>query len=807
MIDLERFHNSMEKYIVDFPRRWQEDKEYYKWEAVKHFQSTWNADAENFPEMLAQSLSKTSNLLANANNFPAGMIIDFARTAPEEVRAMFLSLFDENQDVYERILAFKQKAEELLHKYGNGAPQHFQTENAITTYLWLRYPDKYYIYKLGEAKNVAAELKSDYQFKKGAYAENIRNFFQLYDEINDAIRTKENPDISRLLYEHITDNCYPDTMLHILTVDFGFYISKFVVEGDLVDLPNEDWWPSIEEYSPGFSKENWLSILNNPKIIGPIWGGTLAAFYAAGGAATCAQLAEKTGESPFSISGRCTQLAKRIYKETKCHVLKQDGRTRYWPILFQGKNANSDIPGVFIWKLRPELKDALAEFDIIGKYGSPGIAPPYGVEEMELPEIDAEKLQSKAEFRRWFAPLIDSLLDLGGSAPRLAVHERIIESCGISEEDLGKKSKAGTTIIANQFDWARNYLNYEGFMDSSAPSGIWKLSDLGERILMTDDLAGKIIAKWVIIKAAQREGKPVPAIDLTQYYTYRNQVEKYSKSDFLKEVYATEARYDRLVAMLKKKKNIILQGAPGVGKTFAARRLAWSMMGQKDNSRVAFVQFHQSYSYEDFVMGYKPTGNGFELRKGLFYLFCEKAAQSPDKDFFFIIDEINRGNMSKIFGELLMMIEKDYRGEQVTLAYSGEPFSVPKNLYIIGMMNTADRSLAMIDYALRRRFSFFEMMPGFDSKGFTEYQNGLNNETFNELILRVQELNTAIMHDKSLGKGFCIGHSYFCGCEECTDEWMRDIVDYDIIPMLSEYWFDDSATLQRWENILRGVFQ
>ena len=154
-----------------------------------------------------------------------------------------------------------------------------------------------------------------------------------------------------------------------------------------------------------------------------------------------------------------------------------------------------------------------------------------------------------------------------------------------------------------------------------------------------------------------------------------------------------------------------------------------------------------------------------------------------------------------------MMIEKDYRGEQVTLAYSGEPFSVPKNLYIIGMMNTADRSLAMIDYALRRRFSFFEMMPGFDSKGFTEYQNGLNNETFNELILRVQELNTAIMHDKSLGKGFCIGHSYFCGCEECTDEWMRDIVDYDIIPMLSEYWFDDSATLQRWENILRGVFQ
>jgi 5-methylcytosine-specific restriction protein B len=206
-------------------------------------------------------------------------------------------------------------------------------------------------------------------------------------------------------------------------------------------------------------------------------------------------------------------------------------------------------------------------------------------------------------------------------------------------------------------------------------------------------------------------------------------------------------------------------------------------------------------------MGYKPTESGFELKKGIFYRFCQKAAKAPEKDFYFIIDEINRGNMSKIFGELLMLIEKDYRGVEATLAYSGEPFSVPKNLFIIGMMNTADRSLAMIDYALRRRFSFFEILPGFDSKGFAEYQNRLNSDTLNDLVQRVQELNTAITHDKSLGKGFCIGHSYFCGCEECTDEWLRDIVDYDIIPMLSEYWFDDTATLQRWENILHGVFQ
>ena len=250
-----------------------------------------------------------------------------------------------------------------------------------------------------------------------------------------------------------------------------------------------------------------------------------------------------------------------------------------------------------------------------------------------------------------------------------------------------------------------------------------------------------------------------------------------------------------------------MQGAPGVGKTFAAKRLAYSIMGEKDEGRIEFVQFHQNYSYEDFMMGYKPVNDGFELKYGIFYRFCQKAANQPDKDFFFIIDEINRGNMSKIFGELLMLIERDYRGTKATLAYNGMSFSVPKNLHIIGMMNTADRSLAMIDYALRRRFSFFDIEPGFNSAGFVKHQQKLNNETFSLLISKVQELNKEIILDKSLGKGFCIGHSYFCNQKECTDEWMQAIVDYDILPMLSEYWFDDLNKLQRWENILRGVFQ
>lgn len=156
-----------------------------------------------------------------------------------------------------------------------------------------------------------------------------------------------------------------------------------------------------------------------------------------------------------------------------------------------------------------------------------------------------------------------------------------------------------------------------------------------------------------------------------------------------------------------------------------------------------------------------------------------------------------------------MLIEKDYRGTKATLAYNGMSFTVPENLYIIGMMNTADRSLAMIDYALRRRFSFFDMDPCFESKGFIAYQLSLENETFDELIMKVIALNEDIRQDKSLGKSFCIGHSYFCGRkkENCTDEWLQSIVDYDILPMLQEYWFDDDSKVQRWNNILHGVFE
>lgn len=285
----------------------------------------------------------------------------------------------------------------------------------------------------------------------------------------------------------------------------------------------------------------------------------------------------------------------------------------------------------------------------------------------------------------------------------------------------------------------------------------------------------------------------------------------YDDKQFLKEVYMSEDDYYNLVELLEYKKNVILQGAPGVGKTFVAKRLAYSMIGTIDKNRVQMVQFHQSYSYEDFIEGLRPTKTGeFDVKAGVFKKFCDKARDDKDNAYFFIIDEINRGNLSKIFGELFMLIESDKRNSELQLLYSGDDFSVPDNVYIIGMMNTADRSIAMLDYALRRRFVFYDMKPGFDTEGFNRYSESLRNDKFNSLIKCVKELNEEISSDESLGEGFCIGHSYFCINGAIGEKTLSNIIQFELIPLIKEYWFDNSKMVEKWSNSLWhsiGIFQ
>jgi DNA polymerase III delta prime subunit len=279
----------------------------------------------------------------------------------------------------------------------------------------------------------------------------------------------------------------------------------------------------------------------------------------------------------------------------------------------------------------------------------------------------------------------------------------------------------------------------------------------------------------------------------------------YGVEDALSEVFLTQSEFTHIVDALGRRKNVILEGAPGVGKTYVAKRIAWSLMGEKDDSRVQMVQFHQSYAYEDFVQGWRPQAQGFSLQNGVFYRFCERARLDPSRKYVFIIDEINRGNLSKIFGELFMLIESDKRDVKyaVPLVYSPEEtFYVPNNVYLLGMMNTADRSLAMVDYALRRRFSFNRISPAFMSEGFSNYLTnaGATDDLIKKIQDRMGELNQVIAGDsRNLGPGYQIGHSFFVpedGAGNLDEDWYRGVVNEEIAPLLREYWFGREDQVQ-----------
>ncbi len=300
------------------------------------------------------------------------------------------------------------------------------------------------------------------------------------------------------------------------------------------------------------------------------------------------------------------------------------------------------------------------------------------------------------------------------------------------------------------------------------------------------------LAFWLMEGYANTDGRPSPIFTIDQAH---------------EDLFMPRERLKRLVASLRTGKNLILQGPPGTGKTFVARRIAWCVIGYEDDDPIEMVQFHQSYAYEDFVQGFRPTETGgFDLKDGVFHRFCERR-KKPDTPHVFIIDEINRGNLSRIFGELLMLIEADKRSEKYGLAltYSDDRFHVPENVHILGMMNTADRSLALVDYALRRRFAFETLEPAYGTTEFETYleEQGADPELIRRIAERMGELNEKIRKDNELGSGFEIGHSYFVPREgdETSDAWYEDIVDTQIEPLLREYWFDSptdvSATVAR----------
>lgn len=480
------------------------------------------------------------------------------------------------------------------------------------------------------------------------------------------------------------------------------------------------------------------------------------------------------------LSFAAWEISEKVNKEKKApktdDVLEEDNtsKTRYWTISLGNQS--------MYWEECQEAGIAIIGWDYLGNL-------------MAYPDRDSMRKAIQKELGTDRSCKHDSLATWQFS--------REIKPGDVIYVKKGMNKILGKGVVKSgyRFDENRNYYKHvigvewkcTGEWDSPDKLNVKALTELTKYTEFLQKLENVISGENL-----EQEKSVEPALQLNTY----------SKEDFLKDVYIEEEEYDTLVDLLMNKQNIILQGAPGVGKTYIAKRLAYSIMGVKDSERVSMIQFHQSYSYEDFIMGYRPTANGFELNTGVFYDFCKAAEDDSDNPYFFIIDEINRGNLSKIFGELFMLIENDKRGVQLQLTYRNEKFSVPKNVYIVGMMNTADRSLAMLDYALRRRFSFYELKPAFSSPKFRQYTDELECAALDKLIDAVIRLNIEVAQDDTLGEGFCIGHSYFSNLtDENIDSSLKRIVEYEIVPLLKEYWFDEKAKCDSWVETLRNVIK
>lgn len=818
-IDRNKLSTLIEEYLNDFSTYF--PREEYKWKAIQCFQDNWDIEAEDFPAMLDKSLSKTQNLLAAMSHYPRKMITKFAGLYTTDVKEMFKVLFDESRDLLDRVHFFANEAERLCKSWKPGL-NHYQNLNVISTYLWLRYPEKYYIYKPSVAKKLFTHFGLDFNSKKEGEGI-LTTVYSVYDQIAKALRASEIA--TRLVTEKLTDGDYSDSNRNTMAIDLGYYLYRYKDMPEVESEHNERevryWLCAVGEngskwdecYTDSVVRLGWDPVgrLDQFKTKEEIVS-RLQEVYHRNESFTNDSLAlwefvheMNVGDIIYAKKGRSTIIGKGVvdsdyYYDENRQTYKHVRKVRWtnkgeWtcgsPFAMKTLTEFTKYDD-FIREIESLISGNTAEIikpDITsGRYWWLNANPKvWRMSEWKVGEEQNYTLYNPDGNKR---RVFQNFLDAAEGDIVLCYETTPVKK--ITTIAQVSKANDGQQIWFKKIETLSEPVDYIAI--KSAP----ELARMEFLINPNGSFFSLAEEEYGFIMGLIRNDNDAE-IETVDYAPY-------TRKDFLNEVYMDSESYDELAELLKMKKNIILQGAPGVGKTFCAERLAYSLMGKKDDRRIKTIQFHQNYSYEDFIMGYKPVGASFELRKGVFYKFCIDAMNNPNEDYFFIIDEINRGNLSKIFGELLMMIEKDYRGKEITLAYSDQSFHVPENLYIIGMMNTADRSLALIDYALRRRFSFFDMKPGYDSDGFKDHVSGSDNKTFSKVIDLIREINRDIREDDSLGAGFEIGHSYFC-CkrEEISDSWVHRIVKYDIIPTLKEYWFDNEKKANDWIERLTKV--
>lgn len=813
MFDKELLSQAIVEYKNQFEKWWPDER--FKWEAVKYFQENWDIKAPDFSEMVTRTLDKQNvyySLLTSSKRFPVRTLINFSKHEPETVRTMFSVLFDEEKDIFDRITTFKNTSELLRQKYFPNDNQHFQDENSISTYLWLKYPDKYYIYKFSEVKAVSTVLNSDYMFKKGAYETNLRYGISFYNELCEELR--KDIELVSMLENAIDATCYSDPQLRTLTIDVGFFISRVIANSEKPSAEDlyPGWWPLLKDYNPNISKEQWRDFLETQREPFPSTLVMLKTMLELGGEATCKKLGEVLHIKPNACVMRGANLGRRAKKVFNLEPCMDKDVERFFAIPFLWKATVEENQELAIWRLRPELKAALEEMNLsdikvskntdkieIGQntilYGPPGTGKTYNTVCYAVAIIENKALEdvmSEAADEDGYAEVFDRYnnyknqgLIAFSTFHQSYGYEEFIEGIKpVMEFDYDEQADIKYTVadgVFKEFCEKANIVSENNKSDiglNSSPS-VWKVSlwATGDNPVRTECLENGHI----------RIGWDCYGPDITEETDFSENGGRNVLNSFLYKMKVGDI-------ILSCYSNTSVDAVGVVTGEYEwngnyddlnrVRKVNWLVKGIDEN--IVEINNNTVFTLSTVYKTKISVADALAIVEKHSDVFKKNTTEQKNK--VFIIDEINRGNISKIFGELITLIEPSKRigakeGIKAILPYSKKAFGIPDNVYILGTMNTADRSIATLDTALRRRFDFVEMMPdenvlsGIDVDGID----------ISRMLGKINE-RISVLFDRE----HTIGHAYFIGLRNDNSiDALANIFRNKVIPLLQEYFYED----------------